>query len=156
MAQRCFDRLIFPINVAYPKSVSLALQQIDRDSMKVLTFRVVIADGEDSGSTTGVTCCLRKIWMAICVAVLRCSLTGWGAVISIAANGSCLAPHHLAVVSPVLEIRIVWVSLAVRLGVIVNLIVVKQVGDQSRDVASIDSSSDVLSVVTVACCPAHI
>ena len=65
--------------------------------------------------------------MPVRVAVLHCGLTGRGAVISIAANGGCIAPHHLAEVAPRLEPR--WGFLPVRQGIAVNLAVVKQVAE---------------------------
>lgn len=109
MAQGCIHKPILPIDVA---------------------LRVVVAYGEDSGSTTiGAASRIRQIRMAIRVAVLRCRLTGRGAVVSIAANGGCGAPHHLTKMTPILEIRPVRRSLAVRQGVVLNFVVVQQISN---------------------------
>ena len=70
-----------------------------------LTCGVIVADGEDSGGpTVGSTATILQIRLAISIAFLRCRLTGRGAIISVAADGGRIAPYHLTVMAPTLEL----------------------------------------------------
>lgn len=117
-----------------------------------LTFRIVIAHGKDSrGAPPSAAYRVRQIRLPVRVAVLRHGVAGRRAVVSVAADGGRVAPDHLAVVAPAFEPGVVGGRLAVRLGVLLNLVIVEQVADYGGDVAGGDSGCDVLSVVAVAC-----
>ena len=104
VAQRCFHGVISTSNIAYSNRISLALQS-PLYSAEFLTCGVVVADGEDGrGPTVGATATILQIRLAICIAFLRCRLTGRGAIISVAADGGRIAPYHLTVMAPTLEL----------------------------------------------------
>ena len=73
--------------------------------------------------------------------------TAW-AVLSSATDSGGALPDDLGEVTPVLEVGHVWVGLAVETVEPVDFTVVEEVRDDGRDVVSLDTSSDVLTVST--------
>lgn len=70
------------------------------------------------------------------------------AVLSGTADLGGTLPDKLGEVTPFLEVGHVRVGLAVEVGVVADLAVVEQLGDDSRNVVGLDTSGDVLTVVT--------
>ena len=70
------------------------------------------------------------------------------AVLSGTADLGSTLPDKLREVTPFLEVSHVRVGLAVEVGVVADLAVVEQLGDDSRNVVGLDTSGNVLSVVT--------
>jgi hypothetical protein len=103
------------------------------------------------------------LWVVVANGEVRCDVaTGVGktlrrAVDSGATNRSGLLPDDLGHVAPHVEVAVVeaivnvLTTLAVVVGVSVGLLlaVVKELGDDSRDVVALDTSGNVLSVATV-------
>jgi len=77
--------------------------------------------------------------------------TGVGQALRRAVDGGAadlggVLPHDLAEVAPLVEVGHVRVFLAVELIVEGDLAVVEQLGDDRRDIVSLNTSSDVLAV----------
>ena len=70
------------------------------------------------------------------------------AVLSGTADLGGTLPHELREVTPLLEVGHVRVGLAVEVGVVANFAVVEQLSNDSRNVVGLDTSGDVLTVVT--------
>lgn len=70
------------------------------------------------------------------------------AVLSSAANLGSTLPDELREVAPLLEVGHVGVGLAVKVVVVANLTVVEELSDDSRNVVSLDTSGDVLTITT--------
>ena len=70
------------------------------------------------------------------------------AVLSGTADLGGALPDKLREVTPLLEVGHVRIGLAVEIGVVADLAVVEQLGDDSRNVVGLDTSGNVLSVVT--------
>lgn len=70
------------------------------------------------------------------------------AVLSGTADLGSTLPDELREVAPLLEVGHVGVGLAVKVVVVVNLAVVEELSDDSRDVVSFNTSGDVLAVTT--------
>lgn len=73
--------------------------------------------------------------------------TAW-AVLSGATDSGGVLPDDLREVAPVLEVGHVWVRLTVKAVEPVDLTVVEEVGDDSGDIGSFDTSGNVLTVAT--------
>lgn len=95
----------------------------------MLTRRLVVANGEVRGDVA-----------------TSVGKTGRGAVDSGAANLSGALPDDLGEVTPLVEVAHVGGLLAVLALVKTNLAVVEKLGDDSRNVVSLDTGSDVLAV----------
>lgn len=70
------------------------------------------------------------------------------AVLSGTADLGCALPDKLREVTPLLKVGHVRVGLAVEVGVVADFAVVEQLGDDSGDVVGLDTSGNVLTVVT--------
>jgi hypothetical protein len=70
------------------------------------------------------------------------------AVLSGTADLGSTLPDELGEVTPLFEVGHVRVGLAVEVGVVANFAVVEELGDDSRDVVSLNTSGNVLTVVT--------
>jgi hypothetical protein len=70
------------------------------------------------------------------------------AVLSGTADLGSTLPDKLGEVTPLLEVSHVRVSLAVEVGVVANFAVVEELSNDSGDVVSLDTSGNVLTVVT--------
>jgi hypothetical protein len=71
-----------------------------------------------------------------------------GAVLSGTADLGSTLPDKLREVTPLLEVGHIRVGLAVEVGVVANLAVVEELSNDSGDVVSLDTSGNVLTVVT--------